>query len=701
MSGGSVARRIRDAFTEYREETMKGLQTCLSICIEDPTEVAWRGDMRAEFVASFERFMEKSVYDESAWTKGMTETKDKFLAAADIVLAAQFGKVMETMSRVANVIADKDRQNTERERMKAYTQAKTQETLEQYMLLVNASFVIDRNRTYMQLPFEFMSGVEFPGLWSRSLYGDATPKKIYRNMLVGNRPQAWACDQEASDGWEMMLRNVRMVINKMIAQEDRGLLTEYATNLRYAENEVRHEDSLCWAPHQNGAANVDTWTVPGEEGFIKYDVRLDTLVLPRFMGRPCGAVFREGYIYVLTTEGEIFKVQLESCVMEGGNLVPQSLLHDRSKCIVEAPNRCRIQRVPFEKGTQNFPALKHVWDKTHYMGLMPTCLLNTPTGLLVVHCEYKAIWEVAVSGGTVGSRPGIKLHAGKPRVGLGVTQRERGKGNQTQDDVEFDEPRCAVLDGKQDLWVCDRDWLRKITYDKDDWSRSKFTVSNEVCLCGEFGTSMAMGMKGFVVLTHYWDGKDNTTYKPRLLDVQWINLNTKEGQFYKEIRKSSFIKNLGENDIGSIILDSIDQVVFCPRTSVRCVDRPPYVWGGPASSPFPFRENEEGTDDVQMIGLETGGNSTCHLTWYRSNIALFTQVQDAGPILVLLGKQHKRAAGGAADGDEAAREVSARTGAGGGQGADRPQTAPPGGRGRGRGRGSPHDLLLQLAELCV
>jgi hypothetical protein len=445
---------------------------------------------------------------------------------------------------------------------------------------------------------------------------------------------------------------------------------------------------------------------------IQYDVRSDQMILPRFMGTPCGAVFRDGRIFVLTTEGEIFKLQIHHQVSENGKVVDKGLIHCTQTCIVEAPNRCVIERVHFEKGTEHFPVMRHIWNPQDCVALKPTCLLDTPQGLLVVHCEYKVIWEVFPNGSNNEGPAagwyvqGIRVHAGKPRVGHGVTHRERGQGQQDQTTVEFDEPRCAVLDGNKDLWVCDRDWLRKIAYDKQDLERTTFTVSNEVGLTGEFPTSIAMGAKGFVLLEHYSDLTFGTRWKPRLLDVQWLNLLDKEGKVYKEIRKSSLIKDLGPNDIGSIILDSKDQIIFCEtnRNNVRCVDRAPYVWGGPPESPYPYRENDEGTDDVIMKGFLFGGKTTCHLTWYRGSIALLTTSKD-GPILVLLGKQPtqpgKRAADGAADGDElraAARPSTAP--AGRGQALARPSTAPAG-RGRGRGLPRAEHLLLQLAELCL
>ena len=43
-----------------------------------------------------------------------------------------------------------------------------QKLIENYMLLVNASFVCDYERKYIKKKYVFMFGLEFPGLWSRA-----------------------------------------------------------------------------------------------------------------------------------------------------------------------------------------------------------------------------------------------------------------------------------------------------------------------------------------------------------------------------------------------------------------------------------------------------------------------------------------------------------------------------------------------------
>jgi len=668
MSGArSVTREIVDTVSIYREEAMKGLQTCLSLCVEAPTEQkapTEQSEFEDELQASFDRFITACQCEES-WKAGMISTMQAFMQNMK-----DFAGRRKVAHMLLHTLPEGDHRSQQEIEQEQIIKKHAQQTIENYMLLVNASFLLEYWRASRNIKFEFMCGIEFPGLWSRSLYSDTTPKKIYRNMLVGNRPRGFSCDKRAAEGWELMLWCTRMVINGLIAAADRSLLSEYETNLRYACNEIQNEDTVYLPQIENSMSDVDTWTIPAGEGFIKYDVRADNLMLPPFLGTPCGAVFRSGYIYMLTREGEIFRLQLEHCVCENGEVVSKPLLYDLGKCIVEAPNKCIIQRVHFEKGTEEFPALVSMWDRWTYLGLMPTCLVAAPLGkLLVVSCRLKAIYEIDANSSARDSSAGIKLHAGQPDVDgqdelrLAVPERARGtEYDRNQATVRFHQPRCALLDGKSNLWVCDGGWLRKLTYDKNDATRNTFTVSNEQNLHAE-PTSIALGSKGFVILEHYWDMQIPKKYKPRLLDVQWVNVNTREGTLVSKIRKTSLIKNVGHNDVGSIILDSKDQIIFCPRNILQCVDRADYTWGGSSSAPFPYRENDEGTDDVTMKDLGFGGNLTCHLTWYRGNIAVFTKSKDGGPILALVSRNTKRAAGGAADGDEAQRAVRPRTGA--------------------------------------
>ena len=683
VGAGSAAARTVDAYSVHREYAIRGLEQCLTVCTDHPSPVTWE-EIKGVALASFARFMEQCQHSEPSWAEGMQETMNKFVAGADLVLVAASEKVFETMRRMSTGIPDEDRRIAEAERVRAHRQKLIEQTIEQYMLLVNASLLLEPWRAYQHTPFEYMHGIEFPGLWSRVLYADATPNKIYRNMLVGNRPRGFSCDADATWDWTTNLQNIRRLINHLIPAADRSLLSEYATNLHYAMNFFRNEDEVRDPPAENYMSDVDTWSKPADPGHITYDVASANLILPSFLGTPCGVVFRQGYLYMLTTDGEIFRLQISHLISHEGALANKPLISDPTKCIVEHPNKCVIKRVHFEKGTPNFPALVSIWDSKVHLELMPTCLVAAPLGrLFVVSARLKAIYEISLNFGR------IKVHAGKPDLTGDAHMRrvlpafERGvEHNRTWDTLEFRSPTCAVFDANNNLWVCDGTWLRQIKYETGDATGKNITVSNEVNL-GVYATCMALGQKGFVVVEHDWS-RLHTRYEPRLWDVQFLDGKTAAGA-KREIRKSTTIKRLGVSSIGSIIVDSRDQILFCPRRNIRCVDRSDYQWVS-CPEPIPYRENEEGVDDVYMKDLLIEGGGMCYLTWFLGNILLFTESKDKKPIMTVLSKQRKQAAAGAAEGDTAGREV-------------RPRTA---GRGRGAGGALPLStdvLLRQLAEV--
>jgi hypothetical protein len=140
------------------------------------------------------------------------------------------GKVWRETVKAADTVEEYDAENDKR----------SQELIENYMLLVNASFLLHHERALNATKFEFMWGLEFPGLWSRSLYNDTTDKKVYRNMLVGNRPRGVKCQKVAIDGWKLMLRTIRMTMNECLPAH-KGLLLEYEDNLRYTLNRIENE----------------------------------------------------------------------------------------------------------------------------------------------------------------------------------------------------------------------------------------------------------------------------------------------------------------------------------------------------------------------------------------------------------------------------------------------------------------------------
>ena len=111
----------------------------------------------------------------------------KFVADADTVLVETFERKYKAGQLLINgTLNDVDCQVTDRNRLTETRQNKIQQTIEHYMLLVNASFLLEPWGAYEFTRFEYMNGIEFPGLWSRVLYQDATPNKIYRN--VGGQP---------------------------------------------------------------------------------------------------------------------------------------------------------------------------------------------------------------------------------------------------------------------------------------------------------------------------------------------------------------------------------------------------------------------------------------------------------------------------------------------------------------------------------
>ena len=163
------------------------------ICAVETTPEPWESSSE-EFDASFERFM-------SACTN-MTETT-KLKWTADIRGTQQkFVENMDIAEKTAEVV---------------------QEILETYMLLVNASFLVDTTEG----SYEYMNGIQFPGLWIRVLYKDDTSTKKYRNMLVGCRPTQFKCPAIQNDGWILMLWNTRWIINHLLKTHPNSLLSEY------------------------------------------------------------------------------------------------------------------------------------------------------------------------------------------------------------------------------------------------------------------------------------------------------------------------------------------------------------------------------------------------------------------------------------------------------------------------------------------
>ena len=666
-AGAGVVRYVHDQETLT---ALLGLKKCCQLhdACRDETDAREWSALREGVRESFETFMQACRIDApaamAAWRDGMRATMGALTEALNGAEQLAIKALVKTP--LLRHVASTDTQERLLQEVSAQenmTEKNRQAVLEQYMLLVHASLLLEPCGAREQRTFEFMHGIEFPGLWSRSLYGDATPTKKYRNMLVGNRPRGFACEKKVGDLWLESLKTIRRLINRVIPARHRSLLSEHRTNLAYAGNVLQNDASIGEPMGENCVPDTDSWCIPGpEEGSITPDVAEFNFILPTFIGKACGAVFRKGYLFMLTTEGEIFRLQI-SQLQDG---VLQHLISDPTKCIVDYPNKAVITRLHFEKDTERFPALQHTWKEREYDGLRPTCLVNGPAGcLFVVSAERRAIYKIHLSATGFGGMATISLHAGQPEQARGSNHLAVG---QTQDEknVDFFEPRCAVLDGDENLWVCDGTWLRKITYEVGN--RSRFTVSNVV----DFGvdpTCMALGRKGLVFVHHVWHPLMGA-YQPILRDVL-MHTNLETGKLET---KTLTIKHLGLETVGSVVLDSKDQVVFAARQRLRSIERSDVEWTKKEGrfAPMPHRSYED--DDMSDLLLQETKldiTSMCYLAWWHGNVAVFATSRTGVPYMSMYGSNahnrakesaQKRAAEGAADGDAGARGVVARNG---------------------------------------
>jgi hypothetical protein len=355
--------------------------------------------------------------------------------------------------------------------------------------------------------------------------------------------------------------------------------------------------------------------------------------------------------------------------------------------------------------------------------LQPTCLVASASNkLLVVSCRYQAIYEITVGGfNTLGTSAGIRVHAGKPNYTHGmnldapIMQRALGdEHNQSEELAEFRSPTCAVVDSENNLWVCDYNWLRKITYHKVmEGSRVKqtFTVSNEMPLA-EAPTFMALGKQGFVFVAHNWVGVARQ-WESRLYDAAFLDHVREDGHVHK-IRKTMFVRNVDNYDIGNVILDKTDQILCCPRDSLQCINKKNSVvkWrdlSGGGKSCYREESKDNGVEDISMVSFGPMPRTACYVTWYHGKIVTFT-TNEQGPVMVMFGSNQKyeaylatkRFAEGPPEGWGGERNVRPQTApAGRGQAPARPSTAP---AERGGGRGgvaSTQQLLLRIEELCL
>jgi hypothetical protein len=234
--------------------------------------------------------------------------------------------------------------------------------------------------------------------------------------------------------------------------------------------------------------------------------------------------------------------------------------------------------------------------------------------------------------------------------------------------------------------------------------KQTFTVSNEMKLA-EAPTFMALGKQGFVFVAHYWDSL-GMQWRSRLYDAAFLDHVREDGHVHK-IRKTMFVRNVDNYDIGNVILDKTDQILCCPRDSIQCINKKNGVvkWHNLSGGSSCYREesNDNGVEDISMVSFEPRPRTACYVTWYHGKIVLFTNGEQ-GPSMVMFGSNQKyeaylatkRFAEGPPEGWGAERNVRRLTEPSGGGGAA--SGSVPGGGGLAC-RVQP--LLSQLAELCL
>ena len=639
------------------------------ICTTQTTTESWETH-RDEFNASFERFMSSCTNmtetTKLKWTSGIQGTQKKFV------------EYMEIPEKTAEVI---------------------QEILETYMLLVNASFLVDTT----QGSYEYMNGIEFPGLWSRVLYNDDTRTKKYRNMLVGCRPVQFKSPTTQHHGWTLMLINARWIINHLLQTHPNSLLSEYDTNLGYALNYWEHCMLLPEPPMVDARCmkSVEVWMVDSEGGedddLVEYDMVGINYILPAFLGMPCGVTVSKGFVFILTTDGEIFKLQISRPVVTDGVEKRELLIYDRTKCIVQHPNKCTIKRLNFEKGTAAFPALisrmpQDLFDSPSrgvewHTNLSPTSLLVDPCGkLIVLSCAQSRIYEIHPVFGW------IKEHLGRPapRGWLAdwkdIAPRELTDLEQDQTNCSFRCLMCGTFDDRGDLFVCDGNWIRKITYaSKLEGNgsvvrdRTKFNVKNVINLHAECATSIAVGPTGLIVAKAVWE---KHKYKTYLADIHIFEYKDHEG---KSVRKRNVvdIKKQGDELLCSLLVDGMDNIVFGTDGRLEFLEKASWFYMDHPGSKIRTRGDKKSTHMLMHeFGMWT--TSPFYLTWFGGSILACTRWKEKPMLSFLHGKPQTTNKRPLPEASEGERQAS------------RPRTTAPGGPAGGTAA-----LLQQLAQICI
>jgi hypothetical protein len=542
-------------------------QVLNEICSAEATEQAW-GEIKEEFQKSGDGYITSATTNRPAWAPAMQATMTKFVAGMDFQ-ETQPAIQLRAMLHVNDPIRAEDLKR------QAVIADNLQEVIENYMLLVNASLLVQPDA----VEYAFMDGLQFPGLWSRELYDDPTRTKKYRNMLVGSRPFQFQAD---STGWRSMLLCARMVINKILVSKPNGLLSEYDTNLAYALNHL--ENKAAGPPagiNPNPLSNVDKF-LKEINGGTRFDMMAKTFILPTFLGTPCGVTSSNGFIFIITTDGEIFQLQMnrkvDALFSEDGGTTQETLLVDLTRCIVAKPNRCIIRRLNFQKNTTAFPALtchmpSNVYTRPTINGTtyvnwhtrqQPTCLLAHPRGeakLYVLSCAQCAIYEINWQTHI------IKKHIGGPLAPGEVRLRGYKDPDEDEKTVKFQRLTCGVFDADANLFVVDNGWMRRIKYDATN--RTKFTVKNMIHICQEV-TSIALGPAGFVVGLVIWNANKKDHHGEGVYDQQLCDIvqHTVDGKVQLNLVT---IKDFGHyHYIGSMLVDGANHNILSTQTNLRC-----------------------------------------------------------------------------------------------------------------------------------
>jgi hypothetical protein len=683
-SGARIARaHIYDAraggMSGAASEPDRGARVCENglalvsewICTRDATTAEWQRDSQEAFDGCFDRFMQAFEYeremtpDQKTWATEMRRIKKDFLQ--QFVVEAMKVKVGAVLLRG---ITDYDHREEQDAVVFSRRLQNAKAIVENFMLLVNTSFMYDPEAFKFQNTFGVMHGLQFPGLWSRVLYKDPTPNHKYRNMLVGHRPAFYEkkqagvflapyfeCPKDQADGWALALYGVRMHINTMLLTFHDTILNEYDAHVNTVLNYWKNQPLLQEPPFFFGAApanSVDAMTKPVEGGLSRYDIAETCMFLPKSLGRPCSVTTAKGYIFILTTAGEIWKVQTLSGLKTD---TCESLVADWTKCIVEAPNRCVVKRLNFTKDSADFPALvcrmpdntprqdAPDWSKNWIAELSPTSLLADPRTasiLYVLSHEQRKIYEITFNNEHMSI---IRVHAGgKPNGRWGP--RKQGDADENQDNVVFDGLMCGAFDADFNLYVCDNNWIRKITYASKD-TRAKFTVSNIFHLQWP-ATCMTWSNSGFVVSEYVWTSQKK--FKQVLCDVKWYG---EEGAMRLEERT---IADNGTSLAGSVLVDREDNIVYCAQTWLMNVNRDELQDGRLQHKRY------------KMHNCLLTGSELRQLTWFGGNI-LLCSLTFKGPLLLTFRKAGSEAAGGKREREAGGAEAEAAP-------AQRPRTEP-------------------------